>query len=75
MVKVPGSEQPQKMFIIMFTCLNVCAMQLNLLPDLSSKSFVQAFQRFVCKFGVPDCVYSDNARSFAKGTDATVCGF
>ena len=57
------------MFILIYTCLNIRAIYLDLIDDMSSKSFVQSFQRFVNRFGVPDCVYSDNARSFSQGTD------
>ena len=69
-IKVKGSTQAQKMFILIYTCLNIRAIYLDLIPDMSSATFVQSFQRFVNRFGVPDVVYSDNARSFAQGTDA-----
>ncbi|KAL7633029.1 UNVERIFIED_CONTAM: hypothetical protein RMT77_016605 [Armadillidium vulgare] len=68
-IKVKGSAPAQKMFILIYTCLNIRAIYLDLIDDMSSKSFVQSFQRFVNRFGVPDCVYSDNARSFSQGTD------
>ena len=58
------------MYVLIFTCLNIRAIYLDLLPDMSSKSFVQSFQRFVNKFGVPDVLYSDNAKSFTQGADA-----
>src|ERR1044072_6614049 len=58
------------MYVLIFTCLNIREIYLDLLPDMSSKSFVQSFQRFVNKFGVPDALYSDNAKSFTQGADA-----
>ena len=64
-----GSGQTQKMYIILYTCLNIRAIHLDLVPDMSSKSFVLSFQRFVGRFGVPDVLYSDNTRSFIKGFD------
>ena len=69
-VKVKGSPQAQKMFILVYTCLNIRAVHLDLIPDMSSSSFVQSFQRFVSRFGIPDFLYSDNARSFIQGADA-----
>ncbi|KAL7631639.1 UNVERIFIED_CONTAM: hypothetical protein RMT77_018057 [Armadillidium vulgare] len=69
-VKVKGSPTSQKMFILIYTCMHVRAIYLDLVPDMSTQSFVQSFQRFVVKFGVPDVLYSDNARSFIQGTDA-----
>ena len=69
-VKLKGSITAQKMFILIYTCLHVRAIYLDLIPDMSTQSFVLSFQRFVAKFGVPDVLYSDNARSFIQGVDA-----
>lgn len=69
-VKVKGSSSSQKMFILIYTCMHVRAIYLDLVPDMTTQSFVQSFQRFVAKFGVPDVIYSDNARSFIQGIDA-----
>lgn len=66
-VKVKGSTQAQKMFIIIYVCLNIRAIHLDLISDMSTDSFIKSFQRFVCRFGVPDVVYSDNAKSFIQG--------
>ena len=68
MVKT-GSGQTQKMYILIYTCLNIRAIYLDLVPDMTSKSFVLSFQRFISRFGVPDTLYSDNARSFIQGFD------
>ena len=69
-MKVKGASQPQKMFIIIYTCLNVRAIHLDLVSDMSSDSFVKSFQRFVSRYGVPEIVYSDNAKSFIQGVDS-----
>lgn len=69
-VKTQGSNQSQKMFLIIYTCLHIRAIYLDLVPDMTAKSFVQSFQRFINVHGVPDTVYSDNARTFSLGTDA-----
>ena len=66
-VKDVYSDQPQKMYILIYTCLNIRAIHLDLLPDMSSKSFLQSFQRFSNTFGTCDFLYSDNARSFIQG--------
>src|SRR5215470_16204452 len=67
---VKSSGTTTKMYILIFTCLNVRAVHLELVPDMSAPSFVKAFKRFVCHHGVPDFVYSDNARSFTQGMEA-----
>ena len=61
------SEKSVKMFVLVFTCLNVRAVHFELLPDMSSRSFVLAFQRFCNLYSIPEYLYSDNAKSFLKG--------
>ena len=56
-----------KMYILIFTCLNVRAVHIELVPDMSTQSFVLAFLRFVNLYGIPSFLYSDNARSFVSG--------
>ena len=56
-----------KMYLLIFTCLNVRAVHIELVPDMSAQSFVLAFLRFVNLYGVPSYLYSDNARSFVSG--------
>ena len=36
---------------------------------MSAKSFILALIRFTNLFGIPECIYSDNARSFVSGCD------
>ena len=57
------------MYILSFTCLNTRAVHLDLIPDMSTHSFVSALLRFSNKFGFPSHIYSDNDRSFLKGCD------
>lgn len=59
-----------KMYILIFTCLNVRAVHIDLLPDMSTKSFILAFQRFSNLYGICDTIYSDNARYFTLGAKA-----
>ncbi|XP_076038610.1 uncharacterized protein LOC143023849 [Oratosquilla oratoria] len=58
-----------KYFILIFTCLNIRAVHFELLPDMSTKNFILAFQRFCNRYTIPTYLYSDNARSFVKGGD------
>ena len=66
---VENYGQRRKMYILIFTCLNTRAVHLDLMPDMSTHSFVSALLRFSNKFGIPSHIYSDNARSFLKGCD------
>ncbi len=56
-----------KMFILIFTCLNIRAVHFELVPDMSSHNFLLAFQRFTNLYSIPKFIYSDNAKTFLKG--------
>jgi hypothetical protein len=58
-----------KMYLVIFTCLSVRAVHLELVPDMSTKSFLSAFVRFANRFGLPKSIYSDNAPSFVQAAD------
>jgi len=55
-----------KMYLLLFTCLNVRAIHLELLPDLTSDQFLLSFVRFSNRYGLPRTVYSDNASTFLQ---------
>ena len=57
-----------KMYILIFTCLNIRAVHFELLPDMSVRNFLLAFQRFCNKYTIPEYLYSDNALQFLKGS-------
>jgi hypothetical protein len=59
-------ETTVKMYLLIFTCLNVRAIHLEVVPDMSTASFLSAFVRFSNRFGFPVALYSDNAPSFAQ---------
>ena len=63
-VFVKYRDELVKMYIVLFTCLNVRCIHLELLPSMSSCHFIQAFVRFSNLYGLPDVVYSDNASTF-----------
>jgi len=54
----------RKMYLLVFTCLNIRAIHLELLPDMSCRSFLLAFIRFTNAHGMPSSIYSDNAQTF-----------
>ena len=53
-----------KMYILIFTCYSIRSIHLEILPDMSNKSFLQAFSTFCNCYSVPSIVYSDNANTF-----------
>ena len=54
----------KKMYILVFTCLSARSVHIELLQDMSTYAFIQALIRFSNLFGIPERLYSDNARSF-----------
>jgi len=47
-----------------FVCLNVKAVHLELVSDLSTSAFLAAFDRFVARRGLPTTIYSDCGTNF-----------
>ena len=74
---VKNEGEVAKMYILLFTCSNVRAVHIELLPDMSTHQFVLAFSRFTNVYGIPSRLYSDNAKSFIAGAEilqkALVC--
>ena len=54
----------QKVYLALFTCGSTRAVHLEIVPDLSSETFIRSFKRFVCRRGIPRLVVSDNAKTF-----------
>ena len=63
-VWVKQGENSKKMSILIFTCLNVRAIHIEFVEDMSTAAFVQALIRFSNIYGAPSYIYSDNATSF-----------
>ena len=59
-----GEGGDKKVYLLVFTCLSIQAIRIELLQNLSAKSFVLALIRFTKLFDIPECIYSDNAKSF-----------
>ena len=55
------------MYILIFTCMNVRACHIELIPEMSTNHFVLALIRFFNEYGIPSTIYSDNAKSFISG--------
>lgn len=58
----------KKYYILLFTCGVVRAIHLELVPSLSLDDFILAFRKFCARRGIPNTIYSDNAKTF-KGAE------
>ena len=53
-----------KGYVFLFSCASTRAVHLELVPDLSARSFVLAFRRFAARRWPISVMYSDNAQTF-----------
>lgn len=61
-----GARAKQKSWIAIFVCMSTKAVQLELVQQLSTESFLMALNRLIAKRGKPACFWSDNGTCFAK---------
>ena len=60
----------RKMYIVLYTCLAIRSVHLDLVPDLTLSSFLQSFRRFCSTYCVPDFLFTDNAKQFLASQKA-----
>ena len=65
-VRYPGSSQTSKVWLCLFTCCVVRAVHLELVPDMTTTTFVRCLKRFVSRKGIPRIILSDNAKTFKR---------
>ena len=63
-IRVQENRKSRKMYLLIFTCMNVQAIHIELVLDMSIRAFIQALIRFCNIHGASTHIYSDNARSF-----------
>merc|ERR1712055_1278249 len=66
---VKDGNEERKMYMLIFTCLNIRANHIELVPDMSTNQFVLALCRFSNEYGILSHIYSDNGRSFIAGVN------
>ena len=64
---VKGDHSVCKMYLLIFTCLNIRAVHVELVKNMSIPSFILTLIRFTNIYGIPSHIYSDNAKSFIAG--------
>lgn len=63
-IKTQGLVKTRKVWICLYTCCAVRAVHLELVPDLTTDSFLRCFKRFVARRGMPHRMISDNGKTF-----------
>ena len=57
-----------KFYLLVFTCLSIRAIHLELVPSMSTSDFLLAFVKFCNIYNAPFSLYSDNASTFSQAT-------
>ena len=66
---VPHNSGEHKVYICLFTCATTRAVHLEVVTDLSTETFLLAFQRFVSQKLLPEIVLSDNASTYLSAAE------
>ena len=62
-------EEEQKVYICLFTCATSRAVHLEVVPDLSTPTFILAFRHFAARRSLPQVMMSDNATTYTSAAD------
>ncbi|XP_055622581.1 uncharacterized protein LOC129766140 [Toxorhynchites rutilus septentrionalis] len=63
-IDVTVGRRTEKRWIVLFTCLNVRAVHLEVAYRLNTESCIMAIRRFVVRRGPPIVIFSDNGTNF-----------
>ena len=68
-VKEKGSDTEEKVWVALFTCATSRAVHLELVHDMTTETFLNAFRRFCGRRGIPSLIISDNAKTFKSASN------
>ena len=67
--KVTRNRGTIKVWVVIFVCLGYKAVHVEVINELSTVSFLQAFQRFTARRGTPQTMLSDNGTNFVGASE------
>ena len=56
-----------KRYGVLFTCLSIRTVHIEVIESLDTSSFIQALRRFMARRGYPEIMRSDNGTNFVSG--------
>ena len=60
---VNRNRKAEKMCLLIIICLAIRSIHIEIVQNMSTKAFIQAFIRFCNSYGLPSYIFSDNVRS------------
>ena len=66
---IRGKSGIENAYICLLTCASTRAVHLEVVPDLSTETFIQAFRRFASRKSLPRTMISDNAMTFSAAAN------
>ena len=64
-----------KAWLVVFCCTTTGVVDVRVMEDYSADSFVEAFERFSCRFGYPKMVLPDEGSQLVRGCEGMVLSF
>ena len=64
---VKDSDSLTKNWVCLYTCLNVRAIQLEVVENMTAECFILCFRRFIARRGTPKMIISDNGTQLKLG--------
>ncbi|XP_065891666.1 uncharacterized protein [Dysidea avara] len=65
-IRVEDRSESSKVWIALYTCCVTRAVHLELVPDMTTQTFLRSFKRFTARRGIPLQIISDNAKTFVS---------
>lgn len=69
-IKSSEAFKESKVWICLYTCCIVRAIHLDIVPDMTTSSFLRSFKRFTARRGLPQKIVSDNGKTFKAAAKA-----
>jgi len=63
-VKTYGLIRSKKVWICLYTCCVTRAISIDIVPDMSTQTFIHSLKRFCARRGLPHLFISDNGKTF-----------
>ena len=68
-LRIRGKSGIENAYLCLFTCASKRAVHLEVVTDLSTETFIQAFRQFASQKSLPHTMISDNAMAFSAAAN------